>query len=414
VIIPTTVLSTAATFLAGGWTSEDASGAAAGVDPAAIVEVLASDALQGRNNATPESAAARDALIGLLSPHAAPWNPAAGDTDGYFQEFAEGVNVIGIVPGTDLADEYVMVGAHYDHLAPGDCRFVTADDEICNGAVDNATGTAAAVSVAAALAAQAPRRSVIIALWDAEEDGHFGSRAFVESPVVPLDQIVTYVNFDMQGSRLLPSLADDTFVIGAETGGTALVDLVAEVTAASSLRYASVSLIIGQGQSDHAELAAAGVPVVFFTDSTNGCYHSVDDEIAVVDVEKLGEQIDTATQLVQRLADDDHRVEFAVDAPTTSFTDAERLLDLARAGQEDLAGTDPATVVVVANAIAAFEAVVDAGPDAYDAAAQGSVLGAAAQLVAILPDLDCAAIGESERSVQRRRSRGRAANQRFV
>ena len=298
--------------------------------------------------------------------------------------------MIGIVPGTDLADEYVMIGAHYDHLAPGDCRFVTADDEICNGAVDNATGTAAVVSIAAALAAQAPRRSVIVALWDAEEDGHFGSRAFVESPVVPLDRIVTYVNFDMQGSRLLPSVADHTFVIGAETGGAALVDLVVEVTATSSLRYASLSLILGQNRSDHAELAAAGVPVVFFTDSTNGCYHSVDDEIAVVDVDKLGEQIDTATQLVRRLADDDHGVDFAVDAPVTSFTDAERLLDLVRAGAEELAGTDAAAAVVVANAITAFEAVVGAGPEAYDAAAQGSVLGAAAQLVEILPEVDCA------------------------
>jgi Zn-dependent M28 family amino/carboxypeptidase len=231
---------------------------------------------------------------------------------------------------------------------------------------------------------------VIIAFWDAEEDGLLGSRAFVEAPVVPLDQIVTYVNFDMQGSRLLPSLADRTVAIGAETGGDELTNLVAEVTAASSLTYGMFSLIVGQGRSDHAPLADAGVPVVFFTDSTNGCYHSVDDELALVDVDKLAVQIDTVSALVRRLANDDVSIEFDPDAPTTSFHDAEQLQAFARAGEADLVAIDQETADAARGITETIDAVVTAGPDTYDGAAEGALLGAAAQLVEILTTLDCA------------------------
>ncbi len=354
-----------------------------------LLTTLADDELQGRDNTRPESGIVRDLLVERLSQFAQPWHPTGGP-DGYLQPFDVGTNVIGIIPGTDLADEYVMVGAHYDHLAPGDCRLVTTDDDICNGAVDNATGVVATMAIAETIAAEAPRRSVIVAFWDAEEDGLLGSRAFVASPAVPLDRIVTYVNFDMQGSRLLPSLADRTVAVGAETGGDALAGLAREVTAASSLDYANLSLIMGQGRSDHAPLAAAGVPVVFFTDATNGCYHSVDDELDAVDLDKLGAQIVTVTDLVQRLANDDLAIAFDATAPLTSFADAEQLLDLARTGLSDLALLDAATADTADQIVATIDAVVAAGPDAYDDAAAGAVLGAAAQLVDLLTTLDCA------------------------
>ena len=95
------------------------------------------------------------------------------------QTFDAGTNLLGLIPGHDLADQYVIVGA--------------------------------------------PRRSVIIALWDAEEDGLLGSAAFVANPVVPPAQTVAYVNFDIQGTNISPSLRDLTVLIGAETGGPNLV-----------------------------------------------------------------------------------------------------------------------------------------------------------------------------------------------
>ena len=80
--------------------------------------------------------------------------------------------MVAVIPGTDLADQYVVVGAHYDHLGSS-CQYKSSGDTICNGATDNAAGVAAVLAIARSIAGQAvkPRRSVVLALWDSEEDG---------------------------------------------------------------------------------------------------------------------------------------------------------------------------------------------------------------------------------------------------
>src|SRR5205814_313651 len=119
------------------------------------------------------------------------------------------------------------VGAHYDHLGNG-CRSSDPNDDICNGATDNAAGVANVLSIGREIAQRpgARRRSVILAFWDREEDGLLGSAFYVRNPLVPLAQTVGYVNYDIQGANLLPSLERDTFAIGAETGGARLQSLV--------------------------------------------------------------------------------------------------------------------------------------------------------------------------------------------
>src|SRR5690606_4196311 len=83
----------------------------------ADVRFLASDAMNGRNNGTAGSVAAQEHLIDYLSVWTVGANPAGSGRDAYRQTTASGgTNVIGILPGTDLADEYVLVGAHYDGL----------------------------------------------------------------------------------------------------------------------------------------------------------------------------------------------------------------------------------------------------------------------------------------------------------
>jgi len=112
-------------------------------------------------------------------------------------------NVIACVPGA--TDEWVVVGAHYDHLGvgKGNNSLARADEDgkVHPGADDNASGTAVVLEMAAALAAQKqpPKRGVIFALWSGEEMGLIGSHAFIEKPPVPLEKIVAYVNFDMVG-----------------------------------------------------------------------------------------------------------------------------------------------------------------------------------------------------------------------
>jgi Zn-dependent M28 family amino/carboxypeptidase len=103
-------------------------------------------------------------------------------------------NVIGILPGRTRPDEYVIHTAHWDHL--GICRPGT-DNEICNGAIDNATGTAALVALAEAhVRAGAPERSLVFLAVTAEESGLLGSAYYGANPVFPLAQTVGGVNMD--------------------------------------------------------------------------------------------------------------------------------------------------------------------------------------------------------------------------
>jgi Tol biopolymer transport system component len=119
-------------------------------------------------------------------------------------------NVLAILPPTGDADraEYVLVGAHYDHLGRGDTHSLEHSGEegkIHNGADDNASGTAVVLELARAFAAehaQHPetfKRGLIFGLWSGEELGIIGSSHFVEHPPVTLSNIIAYVNFDMVG-----------------------------------------------------------------------------------------------------------------------------------------------------------------------------------------------------------------------
>ncbi len=105
-------------------------------------------------------------------------------------------NVLGALPGSDpaLADEWVVVGAHFDHVG-------IDEEEVFNGADDDASGTAGLLSVAKAFAAgrTAPRRSILFAAWNAEESGLLGSYYFVARPTVALDKAAAMLQMDMIG-----------------------------------------------------------------------------------------------------------------------------------------------------------------------------------------------------------------------
>src|SRR5829696_6396176 len=158
---------------------------------------LASDDTAGRNNGTPGSTLARQFLIDELKPISNGLNTAATGDAAYTQTMPNGTNVVAVIPGTDLANEYVVVGGHYDHLGSS-CQSKEAGDTICNGATDNAAGVAAVLAIARSIARNPTRRSVIVAFWDREEDGLLGSLAYTQSPLVPLADTVGYVNFDIQ------------------------------------------------------------------------------------------------------------------------------------------------------------------------------------------------------------------------
>ena len=119
-------------------------------------------------------------------------------------------NVVALLPPPELTDdtEYVIVGAHYDHIGYGEIGSLAQKGEegqIHNGADDNASGTAVVLELASTLSAayqenaEKYNRGVIFALWSGEELGLIGSTHFVNHPVVPLEKVAAYVNFDMVG-----------------------------------------------------------------------------------------------------------------------------------------------------------------------------------------------------------------------
>ncbi len=172
---------------------------------------------------------------------------APGDA-AFLQPIPGGVHVFGLIRGSTLPDQYVIVGGHYDHFAPGRCQEEVTGDDICDGTTDNAAGVSAAMSVGREITRRLvrPRRSVIIALWDREEDGLLGSAYYMEHPIVPPAQTVGYVNFDIQGANLLSSLRNITFAVGAQTGGSAL-DTIVRDSGPARVRYAAVELDLRAG-----------------------------------------------------------------------------------------------------------------------------------------------------------------------
>ena len=118
-------------------------------------------------------------------------------------------NVIGILPGRTRPDEYLFYTAHWDHL--GICT-QTGPDRICNGATDNATGTAALVALAQTHARQRPERSIVFLAVTAEESGLLGSRFYAENPIFPLARTVGGINMD---SLNMAGATRDFVAIGA-------------------------------------------------------------------------------------------------------------------------------------------------------------------------------------------------------
>ena len=169
-------------------------------------------------------------------------------------------NVIGVIKGTKRPDEYVLYTAHWDHL--GRCTAAPDGDDICNGAVDNATGTAALVALAEGFTkAGAPDRSVVFLAVTAEESGLLGSKYYAENPIFPLSQTVGGVNMD---AFSMSGPAKNLTVIGK---GKSQLDTYLEAAAKSEGRTPEMEPTPEKGfyyRSDHFSFAKLGVPMVYF------------------------------------------------------------------------------------------------------------------------------------------------------
>lgn len=341
------------------------------------LRTLASDQMQGRANLSPGSALARAYIVDRLEAHAEGANASATGDAAYVQPFARGTNIVAVIPGTDLADQYVMIGAHYDHLASENCSTAIASDTICNGATDNAAGVSAVLNVVDELGAKPPRRSVIVALWDAEEEGRGGSKFYAANPLIPLADTVAYVNIDMQGADLLPSLRNTTFAVASETGGAQLQGLVTDAAHRSPLDVAILSNVFGAGYSDQSSFIPKSIPSVFFTDSAAGCYHTAQDSVAVVDWGKLERQRKMLLDVVGHLTNDDAKPAFVSGTPLATFEDVRQFKRIVDTSSVDIKIHSVADQQLVASIRTRVNEVFAAGPSKFDSAAANKFLLAA-------------------------------------
>lgn len=167
-------------------------------------------------------------------------------------------NVVGVLPGTSRADEYVLYTAHWDHL--GICR-EEGEDRICNGAVDNASGTAALVALAEANARSgATARTQVFVAVTGEESGLLGSAYYAANPVFPLARTAGGINID---SLQMAGDARDAYAVGA---GKSELDAWFQRAARAENLTLTPEPAPEAGyyyRSDHFSLAKLGVPMVY-------------------------------------------------------------------------------------------------------------------------------------------------------
>ena len=276
------------------------------------VAYLASDEMEGRMTASRGSRrAGRYIAQRLTDAGVAP----GGDEGTYFQAFPyqgrHGRNVIAMLPPTDGGDEYVLIGAHYDHIGFGEVESHANEDErdlIHNGADDNASGVAVVLELAAAYGAErspdkAPRRGLIFACWSGEEVGVLGSTHFAANPCVPIEQIVAYLNFDMVGH-----LQDDTLVVqgvGSSPGWGRWLER-RNIPAGFDLRIQEDPY----QPTDTIAIYPKGVPVLGFYTGTHEFYNTPADDPETLNYEGIERIASFAKSIIDSVAGDVARLAY--------------------------------------------------------------------------------------------------------
>ncbi|MBX3379814.1 MAG: M28 family peptidase [Phycisphaeraceae bacterium] len=209
-------------------------------------------------------------------------------------------NVGAILPGVgDLADHFIVVGSHYDHLGMGQVgvRFPSDRGQLHPGADDNASGTSGMLLLAkrlseayAELPEGTPRRSILFLGFSAEESGLNGSRFYTQHPIVDIEKHDFMLNLDMIGR-----LSDKPLEAGGVGTAEGFADWLAPYFESSDLKIAGKQS--GMGPSDHASFYAAKVPVLFLFSGMHPDYHRPSDVAALINWEGAAKIADMAYRI---------------------------------------------------------------------------------------------------------------------
>jgi hypothetical protein len=274
-------------------------------------------------------------------------------------------NVVAYLPATSptsgVAKPWVVVGAHYDHLGRGTHgNSLASGAEVGRahlGADDNASGTAAVLAIADALAKQPRRRNVVLALWSAEEVGLIGSARFVAQPPVPVADIAAYLNYDMVGR-----MQDNKLTIQATGTSPSWASMLERANVA-----AGFDVVLQEDPyqpTDVASFNGAGVPSLSFTTGAHVDYHKPSDTADKIAYEDLDRISALGASIVERL--------MAQDQPPAFVRVEQSNQTAGRTGLRVFTGTIPDYASTVKGLL--LGGVVGGGPAEQAGLAKGDVL----------------------------------------
>lgn len=225
-------------------------------------------------------------------------------------------NVVAVLEGEGpLAEETIVIGAHYDHLGYGGPGSLAPNsEEIHNGADDNGSGTVALIEVARRLAERVeklPRRVIFIA-FTGEERGLLGSAHYVEHPLVPLDQTIAMLNMDMVGR-----LKDNKLIIYGTGTSNTLEQLVDQANQRYEFEISKQPS--GFGPSDQTSFYAKQIPVLHFFTGIHSDYHRPSDDYDKLNIEGLLKIAEMVSDVAVELADADSRPDYQSTGRQASF-----------------------------------------------------------------------------------------------
>ncbi|HOM36955.1 MAG TPA: M20/M25/M40 family metallo-hydrolase [Bacteroidales bacterium] len=211
-------------------------------------------------------------------------------------------NIVTYITGSDpvLRHQYIVIGAHYDHLGMGGPSTLSRVPDISAihyGADDNASGVALLLEIAKYFKNQPikPKRSLIFVAFGAEERGLLGSKFFVENPFTDLKNIVLMINLDMVG-RLKPEKVLSIGGTGTFTTADSILNVVNK-----NFNFKLVLSPEGSGPSDHAPFYAKNIPVLFFSSGMHLDYHTPSDTPDKINYEGMKEIGDYLISVIKEI-----------------------------------------------------------------------------------------------------------------
>ena len=233
------------------------------------------------------------------------------------QEIVRTQNVVALLEGNDpeLKDEYIVIGAHYDHLGmggPGSGSRMPDTIAIHNGADDNASGVAGVIEIVEklSLSEHHPKRSVIAMAFGAEEMGLLGSKYFTDNPLVELKKIKAMINFDMIGRLDMEKKAISVGGTGTSKESENILNSVSE---AHDLKLSFSPG--GYGPSDHASFYSENIPVFFINTGAQEDYHTPFDDVEFINFEGQKLICDFSVDLLLNLTGMENELTFQKSGP---------------------------------------------------------------------------------------------------